>query len=307
MQEVAARAALVTAPDVQDGLTTSVSRAEIEKAIRAEEPPELIIDVTRFAEGAPAETRSVAVAWERGDLEQLLSSTAGEQVTLTFDREALQNAVESDVEAHGLREKALILAVAATAAAGAAGSAAAMPQLGEGTGGQVVMVGEGASGQAVEEGSGAGGQAVDAGSGAGGSSVTPDDRDVSRANPVAGTTGFSADDRAVSRATPTPEPSLGPDDRAVSRATPTAEPSLGPDDRALPRATPTSGPSLSPDDRAVPRSAPGTVPATPSTGDDSTWFSAPSPETTAAIGGAVALAITGAAFGIAARRRVRPA
>ncbi len=297
MQEVAARAALVSAPDVRDGLTTSVSRAEIEEAIRAEESPELILDVTRFSEGSPDETRSVAVAWERGDLEQLLSSSGDERVTLTFDREALRQALESDVEAHGLREKALILAVAATAAAGVTGSATAMPQLGEGAGGQVVLVGDGAGGQAVEPGGGAGGQ-----------SLTPDDRAVSRAAPDAETTGLSADDRAVPRAAPAAQPSLGPDDRAVSRSAPGSEPSVSPDDRAVSRSAPFAQPTgLSPDDRVVPRSAPGTVPELPTTSDDGTRFSAPSPEETAAIAGAVALAITGAAFGIAARRRVRPA
>ena len=124
MQEILARAALVSAPDVGQGLTTSVSREEVEEAMRAKDRrPELILDVTRFADGEAAETRSVAVAWEQSDLEQLLRETEGERVTLTFDGEALRQAMEEDVEAHGIREKVAVLAVAATAAGVAAGTA----------------------------------------------------------------------------------------------------------------------------------------------------------------------------------------
>jgi hypothetical protein len=104
MQEIPARAALVSAPDVAQGLTTSISREEVEKAMRAEDGPlELILDVTRFENDEPAETRSVAVAWQPSDLEQLLRQAEGDRVTLTFDGEALREAMEGDVEAHGLR------------------------------------------------------------------------------------------------------------------------------------------------------------------------------------------------------------
>ena len=71
-------------------------------------------------------TRNVSVAWERTDLEQLLAEAQGDDIVLTFDREALARATD-DVEAHGLRETALVLAVAATAAAGGAAGAAAEP------------------------------------------------------------------------------------------------------------------------------------------------------------------------------------
>jgi hypothetical protein len=100
------------------------------------------------------------------------------------------------------------------------------------------------------------------------------------------------DDRAVSRATPAPEPTVGVDDRAVSRATPAPEPTVGVDDRAVARGT-----------TDFVTSEPGTAPDT-----GRSW--APSPAETAAIGGAIALAITGAAFLVAGRRRrpgVRPA
>jgi hypothetical protein len=249
MQGFNARAALVSPLAVDDGLTTSVSREEVQQALEPEDSPlELILDVTRFSDGEPGETRSFAVAWERNDLEELLRETEGDRVILTFDRETLAQAMEADVEAHGLREKVLVLAVAATAATGAAaGSAAAEPGPFLGTGGPAVQ------------------------------------------------TNLGPDDRAVSRATPAPEPSIGVDDRAVSRATPAPEPSIGVDDRAVSRATVTPEPSVAADRDIAP-------------GAGESW--APSPGQTAAIGGAIALAITGAAFLVAGRRRrpgIRPA
>lgn len=284
MQEIPARAALVSAPDVGQGLTTSVSREEVEKAMRAKDgPPELILDVTRFADGEAAETRSVAVAWEPADLERLLSETEGERVTLTFDGEALRQAMEEDVEAHGLREKAVVLAVAASAVAGVTASAAAGQQLG-------------ADDRALA-------RSVTASQ----PSLGADDRALPRTDPTAQPSA-GADDRALPRTSPVPEPTLGADDRALPRTTPVPEPTLGSDDRALPRTDPLAQPSLSPDDRNVPLGPPVSEPQpVAGTSDDGTWFEAPSPETVTVLGG-IALAITGAAFAAAAtRRRVRPA
>jgi hypothetical protein len=317
MEEIAARASLVPAADVGQGLTTSVSRSEIEEVLGSEETPiELVLEITRFSGGEAGEKRSVAVSWERTDLEQLLREAQGDDVILTFDREALRQAVETDVEGHGVRETVLALAVAATAASGAAASAAAEPGPLLGMRGAVATQ----------------------------STASPDDRAVSRATPTAPEASLGVDDRAVSRATPTPDPVLGVDDRAVPRATPTPDLVLGVDDRAVPRAAPVDAPSVAPDDRAVPRAAPtptsdvapddravpratpveapgpslapddravprATTPvAPPATGTVSdpgiSW--APSPAETAALAGAIALAITGAFFVVGGRRRLRP-
>jgi hypothetical protein len=303
MQEIPARAALVSAPNVGEGLTTFVSREEIEAAARAKDgPPELILDVTRFSDGEPAETRTVAVAWERTDLEELLRQSSGERVILTFDGQALREAMEADVEAHGLRERAVILAVAATAAGAFVSSAA----------GQSLGPDDRAVARSMTQ-----------------QSLGPDDRNVPRSDPTAQIT-LGADDRAVPRTDATAQPSLGADDRAVPRAAPqpdTGVPGPSPDDRALPRTDPLAQPSLGPDDRALPRTDPVAQPsvrpgdhvmpqADPSgqpqpvgsTSDDGTLIEAPSPGTIAVIGG-IALAITGAAFAAAAatRRRVHPA
>lgn len=281
MEEIGARASLVPAADVGQGLTTSVSRSEIEEVLGCEETPiELVLEITRFSDGEAGEKRSVAVSWERIDLEQLLREAQGDDVTLTFDREALRQAMESDVEGHGVRETVLALAVAATAASGAAASAAAEPGPLLGMRGAVATQ----------------------------STASPDDRAVSRATPTAPEASLGVDDRAGSRATPTPDPVLGVDDRAVPRATPVDAPSVAPDDRAVPRATPVEapGPGLSPDDRAVPRATtPIDAPATGTVSDPGISWS-PSPAETAVLAGAIALAITGAFFVVGGRRRLRP-
>ena len=111
------------------GISTTLPRSELEEAIRASDrPPELALDL-RAADG---DEHTLSVAWEREDLERILGRTSGDTVVLTFDRDelagAFARAFARDVEAHGLRERALVLAVAAATATGAfAGAAAASP------------------------------------------------------------------------------------------------------------------------------------------------------------------------------------
>ena len=121
MQELNAQATLVNPAGIDGGLTTTIARSEIEDALRDEAPPQLDLDVRR---GPDAQT--VAVTWTRDDLERLLTEATSDQVTLTFDRGAIEQAF-ADVEAHGLRGKAAVIAVAVSAAAGLAGGASAMP------------------------------------------------------------------------------------------------------------------------------------------------------------------------------------
>jgi hypothetical protein len=107
------------------GISTTLPRSELEEAIRASDrPPELALHL-RAADG---DEHTLSVAWEREDLERILGRTSGDTVVLTFDRDELAGAFAGDVEAHGLRERALVLAVAAATATGAfAGAAAASP------------------------------------------------------------------------------------------------------------------------------------------------------------------------------------
>jgi hypothetical protein len=304
MEQISARAALVPASDLGDGLTTTIPRSDIQAVLAAEEEPiELVLDITRFSDGEAAATREISVAWDRTDLEQLLSGAQGDDIVLTFDRDALGRATD-DVEAHGLRETALVLAVAATAVAGGAASAAAEP--GASYGGTTPIVqsmspddrafarGEVATGDGIA--------ADDRGfARVAPPAMSPDDRALPRTTPVAAPEpGVSPDDRALPRVTPVaaPEPGVSPDDRALPRVEP---PQMSPDDRALPRVEP---PQMSPDDRALPRTDP--VATTGGTVSDPSTFTAPGPETVGVIA-AIALMITGAYFLVGTgRRRVRP-
>ena len=299
MEKLAARATLVPAAGVGEGIATSVSRSEIEDVLAMDgEPIQLVLDVNRFSDGQGSESHTVAVSWERSDLERMLEQAAGDQVVLTFDGEALRQAIEADVEAHGLRELAITLAVAATAATGV-GQAAAAPDPGGSVGGGV----------AVTQSSGPDDRAVSRATNVSVPQLAVDDRAVSRATPVeAPAPGVAPDDRAVPRAvTPIDTPALAPDDRAAPRSTPIEAPAPGvaPDDRAVPRAvTPIDTPALAPDDRAVPRAgAPIDIPAAGTASDPGTAW-APGPETIVLAGG-IALAIAGAFF-LVGDRRVRP-
>jgi hypothetical protein len=291
MEERPARAMLVPAADLGNGLTTVISRAEIAAALASEgEPIELMLDVTRFADGEPREARSVPVSWERFDLERVLEQATTEDIALTFDRDALAQAIATDVEAHGIREAVVALAVVATAATGAAGQAAAYPSSGFGDSSSA------ATAQATGD-------------------LAPDDRAVPRPTPiVAAAPDLAPDDRAIPRPTPiaAQAPDLAPDDRAIPRPTPVAAqaPDLAPDDRAIPRPTPVapapvavSAPDVAPDDRATPRPTPVSAPVTGTVSDGTSW--APTPAETAALAGALALMITGAFF-LVGGRRVRP-
>jgi hypothetical protein len=120
VQELNAQATFVGSAGIDGGLSTTIARTEIEGALR-DEAPQLELDVRR---GSEAQT--VAITWTRDDLERLLAEATSDRVTLTFDRAAIEQAFD-DVEAHGLRGKAAVIAVAVSAAAGLAGGASAMP------------------------------------------------------------------------------------------------------------------------------------------------------------------------------------
>jgi hypothetical protein len=285
MDEVTARAVLVPASDVSDGVTASVPRSEIEEVLDANEMPiELVLDVKRLSDGESADMHSVVVSWERSELERLLREAQGDEVILTFDRETLRRAIEDDVEAHGFREVALALAIAGTAATGAAATASAEPGAFLGSGTPIVQQ----------------------------AGTSPDDRAVAR-GPAVPAPELSPDDRAFARGAPAPTatPGVSPDDRAVPRGPAVPPPQLSPDDRAFPRSAPTpaptAAPSLSPDDRAFPRSTPVAAPVTGTASDPGISWS-PSGGETVAVAGAVLLLITGAYFVVGGRRgpRVRP-
>ena len=129
MDEVRDRARLVDASAFDGrGVTATVPRADIESVLAsADGPPELVLDVQR-REGDEVEAHTLRIEWDPKELEELLRTTSGDQVDLVLDRDELERALREDVEAHGLREKAAVFAVAVIAGAGAgAGTALAGP------------------------------------------------------------------------------------------------------------------------------------------------------------------------------------
>jgi len=118
----------------QRAVAAIVPRDEITAALEdPETSPELVLRVT---DEGPEES-VISMTWSRDELARLLEEAKGDNVVLTFDREELSEAI-GDVEAHGLRERALVFAVAAAGALGTgAGIANAMPTNDDGSGGVV--------------------------------------------------------------------------------------------------------------------------------------------------------------------------
>lgn len=114
MDDLRARAQLVDF-DRAGAIGTVFSRTEIADAAAGDEfPATLLLDLDRMDADGMAQAR-VAVDWDQETLEQLLASTKDEEIELWFDERELALAFD-DVEGHGLREKAAVLAVAVAAA-----------------------------------------------------------------------------------------------------------------------------------------------------------------------------------------------
>lgn len=109
------------------GLVTTIPRGEVEDALRSDATVDLMLDVDRVAaDGEGRERERVTLTWEPQDLERLLAASSEDQITLTFDAGELQQLLDDDVDAHGMREKLAVVSVVAGLAAAGAGSAAAM-------------------------------------------------------------------------------------------------------------------------------------------------------------------------------------
>jgi hypothetical protein len=107
----------------QRAVAAYVPRQEITTVLQdPDAEPELVLRV-RGNDDSPDTLR---IDWSRSELEELLARISDDTVVLTFDHDELAYAF-SDVEGHGLREKALVFAVAAVGALGAGGIANAMP------------------------------------------------------------------------------------------------------------------------------------------------------------------------------------
>jgi hypothetical protein len=110
------------------GVSTTIARTEIQRALDSGEEMELVLNVSRVAGDAEVEAHTVAVVLDPTDLEDLLRADEGEEIGLQFDADELEAALADDeVEAHGFRQKAAVLAVAAVGVGAFAGHAAAQP------------------------------------------------------------------------------------------------------------------------------------------------------------------------------------
>jgi hypothetical protein len=121
-------------------VAASVSRREIRDILQdGDAAPQLVIDVA--AGDGSQEHGTISITWSREDLERLLEGTTENEVVLTFDRNEVAVAL-GDVEAHGLRTRAAVFAVAAAGALGTgAGIANAMiPGVQDGAAGQPAAV-----------------------------------------------------------------------------------------------------------------------------------------------------------------------
>src|ERR1051325_9517628 len=128
--EAQSKARLVESPSAERGVTATISRSEIEETRKAADgPATLVLDIARRTGGSESdvEAHTLEVELAKPDLEQILRTTDGDAIELSFDGSDLEQARETDVDAHGLRQKALIWSVAAATAAGAASQASAMP------------------------------------------------------------------------------------------------------------------------------------------------------------------------------------
>jgi hypothetical protein len=321
MEVGSARATLVDSTGNGATVLTTLPRSEVEEALRIEgDPPDLVLDVTRYAGEGEAQTSStatVSVSWARGDLEEVLRRSEGDVVTIGFDGEALLRAFDEDVEAHGLREAAALLAVT-VAAGSAAGVAMAQPAEGAGAtatpavaqadyGVPRAMPGDYSAAQPGEYGAP---RAMPSDY-----QSQPGEYGAPRAMPsdYQSQPGEYGAPRAMPsdyesqpseygapRAMPSDYQSQ-PGEYGAPRAMPTDYESQ-PSEYGMPRAMPTD--YAQPAEYGMPRAMPSDYVAEP-TGGGGIHVTMPGPEATGAIIGAFALLITGAAF--AARRRVTPA
>jgi hypothetical protein len=145
-------AMLVAPEDVggrADGITATLAREEIEEALAADAPLDLLLDV-RADDGR---VENVKVSWERDDLESLLSRIEYGAIMLSFEPEELRRALdEPDFEGHGIREAVLLTVAAASASAALAAGTASGQLLEAGGGGAASAVAVPGHGEATTAG-----------------------------------------------------------------------------------------------------------------------------------------------------------
>jgi hypothetical protein len=121
MDDLRTRALLVDYDPTSAGpgaIGTVISRDEVATAARGEFPATLLIELDRVEAANGHEVTAhaqVAVDWDEDTLNQLLAATDDEEIALWFDERELAQAFD-EVEGHGLRQRAAVLAIAVAAA-----------------------------------------------------------------------------------------------------------------------------------------------------------------------------------------------
>jgi len=127
-------------------ITTTISREEIASVLQDRNAtPELTLDLV-YGE----EQSTIGISWSYGELESLFERSSDEDIILTFDRNELQSLFD-DVEAHGLRERALVFTVAVVGALGSGATIAnAAPTIGDNPGAPSVAAVESMAAQSID-------------------------------------------------------------------------------------------------------------------------------------------------------------
>lgn len=127
-------------------VTATISREEIAGALQdPETTPELYLDLVYGDEQS-----TIGISWSHDELEQLFGRAGGDDVILTFDRDELQSLFD-DVEAHGLRERALVFTVATIGALGSGAAIAnAAPTIGDNPGAASIATVENLAAQSID-------------------------------------------------------------------------------------------------------------------------------------------------------------
>ena len=301
MDEVSAQAEVADAVD-DSRLTVTVPRSEVERILATDEEVDLVLDVVRT--NGEREERRIFLAWDREALRRLVDQE-GERIIVAIDPNSLQEALNADVEAHGMREAGAMLAVLVAAAGGGAGMASAHPAEGNTLAGGAPTI------EATVDTSGWQGEAAAAGYGARG---TPSDvaadtlQQIANRDDGLGEAGWQGTAEAAGygvRGTPSevaPDPSAGIENVRAGQDAPEAVTPTPNADIETVRA----GGRAIPD----PNSAIENVRATrtaPEAGDSGTAIDLPSVGVTAALAGGAALTIAAAAFALRRRRETLPA
>jgi len=198
-------------------VTARISREEVAGALQDPEP-QLYLDLERGEERS-----TIGISWSHDELEELFGRASGDDILFTFDRDELQRAFD-DVEAHGLRERAMVFAVVAAGAlgSGAAIANAAVPIEQGSSGASVAMVENMAASSVGGVASNVrtpGLQTGDEGSTASAASITAESTMASAASiKLAAEPQPAAVDSGVASNVHTPGVQIGPEESAASAA-----------------------------------------------------------------------------------------